>query len=62
MTPEVGKYYWIRLYRDDAEWRPAQLVTNQDRNETWWEIIGQTDAYYDTEINEIGSEIVPPRQ
>ncbi len=61
---EVGKYYWIRLYRDDAQWQPAQRVGNNDpRNpDEWWLVIGEEVDYYDTEVNEVGPEIVAPPQ
>lgn len=65
----VGKYYWIRLYRDDAEWRVALRYLN---TQTYvWLVIDDnptnTDSpyiefYYDTEVNEVGPEIVPPPQ
>jgi hypothetical protein len=72
---EFGNYaghlvglYWIRLYRDDAEWRIARRSFSMKSMtaELCWFLFDDdpVDAdleYYDTEINEVGPEIVPPQ-
>jgi hypothetical protein len=62
MTPRLGKYYWIRLYRDDAPWQIAIRAISVKANnfEYCWRIIGSDLEYWDTEVNIIGPEIVPP--
>ena len=61
MTPEVGKYYWVRFYRDDADWRPAQRMEDPNNGNQWWEICGEDIPYHDTELNILGPELIPPK-
>lgn len=62
MTPEPGKPYWIRLYRDDAPWQPARYKQSEKcmTVDYCWEILGSEEEWYDTEVNEIGPEIISP--
>lgn len=63
MKPEVNKYYWVRLYRNDAPWQPARrIVTDYSDLRLGWSIFGVEVDYYDTEVNEVGPEIVPPAE
>lgn len=67
MIPEVGKYYWIRTYRDDAPWRIAKRVMSRYiKAECCWSIMEDAELadleYYDSEVNEVGPEIVSPPQ
>lgn len=68
IRPEVGKFYWIRLYRDDAEWRMAKRDFSNKAmvaERCWFVFDTDPDTcdleYYDTEVNKVGPEIVPPR-
>lgn len=64
-TVEVGKYYWIRC--DDPKWVVALRYLNT-QTYVWLVVVEEgPDSpylafYYDTEVNEIGPEIVPPPQ
>ena len=66
VIPEVGKYYWIRLYRDDARWQIARRAMSSKSMivEQCWFVFDEPDLadleYYYTEVNEIGPEICPP--
>ena len=69
IVPEVGKYYWVRVYRNDARWRIARRSMSRKAMVAelcWFIFEGDADdgdlEYYDTEINEVGPEIVPPPQ
>lgn len=67
MIPEVGHYYWIRLYRDDAAWQIARWDESGQSmtGEHVWFIFAEPEfadlEYYETEVNEVGPEIVPPQ-
>lgn len=56
--PQISGFYWIRLYRDNAQWEPAQRVVTDYGD--GWRCLGVDDDYYDTEVNEVGPQIVPP--
>lgn len=60
IIPEVGKYYWVRFYQDDAEWEPAHLYHISEAGLGHWMRFDSHDPWYDTEINQIGPEIIPP--
>ena len=60
MTLKEKGYYWVRFYRDDAEWEPAQfcyLSTDGCQN---WKRINSEEGWYGTEVNQVGPEIVAP--
>lgn len=62
VVPEVGHCYWIRLYRDDAPWEPARRARSENcmTVDYCWLLFGGDCEYYDTEVNEIGPEIILP--
>ena len=59
---EVGKLYWVRMYRDDAPWEPAKRVESDKCNtlDYCWKLIGNEVEGWETEVNEVGPEILPP--
>lgn len=57
MTPEVGKFYWVKIVNTD-NWQPAECV-NTDHGQGWW-LTGVEADYYANEVGEVGPEIVPP--
>lgn len=56
---EVGKFYCVRFYRDNAPWQPARRVSTDYGD--GWEVLGIEPDMYDTEVNEVGPEIIPPQ-
>lgn len=60
MNLREGKYYWVRFYRDNAEWEPAQFCYTSTDGCQNWRRINSEEEWYGTEVNQIGPEIVPP--
>lgn len=56
----AGKYYWVRFYRDNADWEPAELYKILEHGAEIWARINSEVEWYHTEVNEVGLEIIPP--
>lgn len=70
MSTVAGKYYWVRL-RAGGRWEPAERVSADgccgslksptDTDDAWL-VLAMDCHLYDSEVNEVGPELIPPPQ